>query len=375
MLASGEPTASMANALKLMNVLNDYEDYANEAAMEVALYDVFRASGLPRFSKVTFRDSQTANDGGMTYVVEQDVALLSVSLEVKHWLGATGTDPLRQNIGYFIKSWADVLAARSTLQRRPMLLVAVAGPFVFVQGAVLAGNKVCVAPLADPLNLQVTFDGGHEARMLRAARLLTAVTAFHTAVSSKATETQLAASSALPHDCGSVDGSQLTHVRVFGTDRRWPMFTATTNTGAEVLVKFVLRYGRAQHYALASLGVAPALFAHDELPGGWLRIIMEHVRDAVPWDNSVPPCMRLQLRDAMQKFADDGYVHGDLRTSNVLYSAKKGPVVVDFDWAGAAGAVCYPLDVRPELYPGVSVAGGGVIEAAHDASMLDALPE
>jgi tRNA A-37 threonylcarbamoyl transferase component Bud32 len=40
-----------------------------------------------------------------------------------------------------------------------------------------------------------------------------------------------------------------------------------------------------------------------------------------------------------------GYVHGDIRTSNILVY-KNSPMLIDFDWAGNKGVVRYPINMN-----------------------------
>ncbi|KAL0062448.1 hypothetical protein AAF712_010660 [Marasmius tenuissimus] len=119
-----------------------------------------------------------------------------------------------------------------------------------------------------------------------------------------------------------------------------------------VIVKFTQTYSRALHEFCASKGMAPALLGYEELPGGWIGVVMDHLPNVYPLTS---PAFSLQEKEERWKkieglvrdMHDAGYVHGDLCESNIL-SAKgsekdNAPVwIIDFDWGGENGKVSYP---------------------------------
>ena len=87
---------------------------------------------------------------------------------------------------------------------------------------------------------------------------------------------------------------------------------------------------------------------------------------------------RTQLQEALDgiigKLESKNYVHGDLRSNNIMIrtNVKEKSVdlrVIDFDWAGEAGQVCYPEERNREIrWPGEA---GGPIEQDHDSKIVD----
>ena len=63
-------------------------------------------------------------------------------------------------------------------------------------------------------------------------------------------------------------------------------------------------------------------------------------------------CLRAAWRRGI---AAHGNVHGDLRNANIIVRGARGLApqsdvrLIDFDWAGRAGEVCYPLTRNAEL--------------------------
>ena len=85
-----------------------------------------------------------------------------------------------------------------------------------------------------------------------------------------------------------------------------------------------------------------------------------------------------QLKDALEKIIavldEKKYVRGDLRSNNIMIRTDVMDEsvelkVVDFDWAGEVGQVCYPAEWNWEIqWPGEA---GGPIEQDHDSKMVD----
>ena len=65
---------------------------------------------------------------------------------------------------------------------------------------------------------------------------------------------------------------------------------------------------------------------------------------------------------------------GDLRTPNIMVMAETIKLI-DFDWAGRAGQVTYPLALSSGIPWPDSVAGGALITKEHDFCMISALQQ
>ncbi|KAF8881314.1 hypothetical protein BD779DRAFT_1445596, partial [Infundibulicybe gibba] len=129
-----------------------------------------------------------------------------------------------------------------------------------------------------------------------------------------------------------------------------------SHTG-RICIKFTRRYGRDAHTWCASQYFAPRLLGFEELPGGWLMVVMERLDDswtplhAAPRPH--PGGLEARIRAQVAALHSQGLVHGDLRPKHVLVregSATNSEVaVVGFDLAGRAGAVRYPSLVAEDL--------------------------
>ncbi|KAJ3887214.1 hypothetical protein GG344DRAFT_80954 [Lentinula edodes] len=142
------------------------------------------------------------------------------------------------------------------------------------------------------------------------------------------------------------------------------VFTARTEGDQDIIVKFGYGpYGVEAHQAAAESGFAPALLSHSNLAGGWWMVVMENLEsDFQPCDDFdiLEPSCKDAITESVSKFHKMGFVHGDLRDTNVFVRRKQDRwqcQLIDYDWAGREGEVVYPIGVysthivwRPELH-------------------------
>jgi serine/threonine protein kinase len=162
------------------------------------------------------------------------------------------------------------------------------------------------------------------------------------------------------------------------------LFSALDEQAREVCVKIVYRpYGENVHRLLSHEGMAPKLLGVSRTDGGPNVIVMEMLND--PWQtlytfaqcnsrwsaDGVQPAIRKRLEEILAKLEAGGFVHGDFRANNIMVNPddEKLAVLVDFDWAGEAGKVHYPLDRNHSRiqWPGEPASA---ISVGHDQFML-----
>ena len=166
-------------------------------------------------------------------------------------------------------------------------------------------------------------------------------------------------------------------------------------------LKFSDSYGSEVHQALADAGLAPELKqlitspAVGQVVESWC-IKMAALHDYVSlYDyfhnieveillNSKVSLDREELEAFCSKVLDvlgrGHFVHGDLRAPNIMMLDPRKPknaktdlpklMVVDFDWAGEEGKVCYPLNLSDRIRWPTGVRSGAVITHAHDEESL-----
>ena len=158
----------------------------------------------------------------------------------------------------------------------------------------------------------------------------------------------------------------------------------------KVLVKLApCSYSRDVHKHMADTGLAPKLYGCAEVEGVPTAYVMEYLDPSI-WQTLYhlsKPKKKLnkptanQLRGALQEIIsaldEKKYVHGDLRSNNIMIRTdvmdkSMDLKVVYFDWAGEAGQVYYPAEQDREIqWPGEA---GGQIEKDHDSKMVDEGP-
>ena len=137
---------------------------------------------------------------------------------------------------------------------------------------------------------------------------------------------------------------------------------------------------------MADNGLALKLYGYPEVKGAPTAYVMEYLDPSV-WQtlyqlskskNKPRKPTVSQLRGALQEIItaldEKSYVHGDLRSNNIMIRTdvmdKSVDLrVIDFDWAGEAGQVRYPAEWNREIWwPGEA---GGPIDQDHDSKMVD----
>ena len=157
------------------------------------------------------------------------------------------------------------------------------------------------------------------------------------------------------------------------------------NPKDKIFVKFSRRYGEDAHKAAHAYGFAPKLRAVERYANGWVMVVMDDVSQqfrAIK-DRRLTENVYKAVEKALALLHADGYVHGDVRETNIMVkrdgvvSEDLGDIIlVDFDWAGKENTVRYPSNItlgHPELPRPEDVDRGGLISSAHDDQMLELL--
>ena len=145
------------------------------------------------------------------------------------------------------------------------------------------------------------------------------------------------------------------------------------DTDTDICVKFVPQYSERAHEKCASRGFAPALRGFQRLPGGWYMVVMDFLGPAYQdlHDSTVKASYSEELHNKIVYLHQAGFMHGDLRDTNIMVrrDGKPGIMLLDFDWAGVLGEVRYPMNVNTET---VRQPAGAfeIIKAEHDIVML-----
>lgn len=199
---------------------------------------------------------------------------------------------------------------------------------------------------------------------------------------------------AFPYKCDFLSRKDGSTVRfTYNTDiqpraDRLMFFGRTVDSRQRICIKYTRRYCVEAHLYCASVGHAPMVLGYEVLPGGWHMVVMEEIQLG-PYGTysnrfdksdkfSPKEKVRPMVEELVQKLHAKGFVHGDIRDTNLLVTKEEVQEVdfklVDFDWAGVAGEVRYPMNVnhvrisRPE-----TAQDGELVTKEHDIEMLHTL--
>jgi serine/threonine protein kinase len=157
------------------------------------------------------------------------------------------------------------------------------------------------------------------------------------------------------------------------------LFLAETADDNVLAIKYTRQYSLDAHQILSDEGLAPELHGFESIPGGWKMVVMQCMGESYQLLSQLEPENRERFKDSIQQGVSllhkHGFVHGDLRPSNVLVSKREPKaLIIDFDAAGEADKVVYPphLNTIDILWP-KDVKDGIPVTKAHDNYMLDRL--
>lgn len=157
------------------------------------------------------------------------------------------------------------------------------------------------------------------------------------------------------------------------------VFLGKTDKNKDICIKFVRSYSKDVHIYCASIGSAPALHGFESLPGGWFMVVMDmldapyqSLDDSALIANEDLP--ELPLMETVTSLHQAGFVHGDLRDSNIWVNTESLSkfMLTDFDWSGVIGTVRYPMNVYAgyDLWRPKGASDGQLIEVGHDVDMV-----
>ena len=152
------------------------------------------------------------------------------------------------------------------------------------------------------------------------------------------------------------------------------LFLGKTDSGERICIKFVRRYSRETHEKCATMGIAPRLRGFKDIGAGWTMVIMDDLTEEYkPFNKEAPGADEADIEARLKELHQAHFVHGDVRDTNIIVrkDGKPGFMLVDFDWAGVIGDVCYPANVnKRDVWRPDDVSGRMLITVQHDMAML-----
>ena len=96
------------------------------------------------------------------------------------------------------------------------------------------------------------------------------------------------------------------------------------------------------------MGFAPALKGFERVAGEWYMVAMDAIADNFGHVDKPSASLYEPIQEKVVALHQHGYVHGDLRDTNLMVRKNGAPemMLFDFDWAGQIGKVRYPINVN-----------------------------
>ncbi len=258
-------------------------------------------------------------------------------VEVKNEPGSTTSDPFPEVISYYVQG------IRTSCS--PAFIATLDGTNFTIYGAVYS-ECLLVDMLTPPVWMVDQYN--YNPAMERIARVLKSL---------KLSLTKL-------RGLGSVEQSLFPYLQKFkiGEDemtirytrsRSLHMFKAYLehkNRSEACIVKFCESYGTNVHRLLFDNNLAPELFFATTV-GHFTAVVTREIDAAVDIKTYLASTESLEVRlkvrtQCLQVLAclkEKKFVHGDLRSNNILVNGNGDVKVVDFDWAGCEEKQCYPF--------------------------------
>lgn len=311
--------------------------FANEEVRMKRFWELLDEEFNVTFQRAIYNTAET--DGSFLHL-----GGLLVNIQVKNEIGSGGGAVHVQNAAY-----AAAHAFQTAKVRRvsvcPTLLIELAGPNLSLSGAVFSDMATC-----DQLSPMVSLLWQpHSRLMVQAARCFAAIRkalpslrSFYEALDREAPRQQVPTRQLEYPYSASFIGPQGSEMHLHYKEKLSSTCFKATLEKEEgfVLVKFCKSYSKDAHTCLASSRHAPHYLGMASLADKWLMVVMEYVTGS-SWDDATEKPLP-DLKAAVRLLHEAGFVHGDLRSNNILVVS--GTVrIIDFEWAGVAGACAYPL--------------------------------
>ncbi|CAE6373097.1 unnamed protein product [Rhizoctonia solani] len=338
-------------------------------------------------------------------------------IEMKDEIGTGGGDPSIQTAYSYSRFWRN-----SQLKDRcccPSILIAIAGPWMCVLGAVLLDRPV-VQPLTDYIWVginpsrpwDVTFVARVFYSILVARKELEVYYAKLTSTSSMDSfDPKPLAAPFFPYpnyfigeggnrikftykgylNHTSLKSSQLgpSKSQLIPSKLVFLAECFETDPTTLIVIKFVESYDADAHKLLAEAGLAPQLLydgaanANENVRLGpdYRMIVMEYIAgvDLGRYTGStLPQCVSADVDRAVTLLHNSNFVFGDLRPPNVMLvkdvaGAVVGAKLIDFDWCGKHQEERYPFSMNTEIDWASGVGPGALLDKVHDIDMKNRL--
>ena len=255
----------------------------------------------------------------------------------------------RENIGYFVN-----------MNSNKMFLISMFDGHCDVLGAIRmkkdGKDHIVASPLAESVNffLHPIDEIRSDEVLLNAAKFLQALAAGITSLKDEYQRSPSTFSAASAEELFALLPQFEEEIHI---NKRLGSLTfgGISQCGSSVVVTFYAqKYGIVVQQCLHDAGLAPEVLKVEKVGRVWSACVMTNVEGKTLFeclrDNSLTKDAKedicKQLSCIKNVLTREGYVHGDLHSSNIIVAANNKLCVVDFSWAGKSLDVSYPWSLN-----------------------------
>lgn len=343
--------------------------------------------------------AQSRHDGGLWVSIDQAMFYYFID-ETKNEPTSSPSIPDTQIALYYASSCRDCYSAgvKRGHCNFPAILLCQLGPYFICSIAIFTDVPVIEQVACIPLHMHSTNSTQNEAGARVIAALRVACRELAKRYPDLVADVKHQAEYPFPRSYESKSSQNTIAFTYTGALHEKRVYRALVDgTNDPIYVKYALRYSEKAHEAATRLRIAPKLLSIKRV-GEWFMIVMEdvskeytslaelkqrgfNVKDS-RWQR-----IKEEVGRALRLLHADNYVHGDVRDVNILIrkdfrsdersrdeQTKPSPVIlVDWDWAGESGAVCYPYTLNVKVPRPEGAVAGAKITRRHDEQMIDLL--
>jgi hypothetical protein len=323
-------------------------------------------------------------DSVVTATLGQNVGRVAI-VEFKNELSTNKCCPILQTAAYYQAYVAQYTDEDGHL---PCILIAIAGPHMFVFGAVRA-YRILIDPLVSVLLYYEVVDPRPVERVARTLKSvkqsITRLQKLYNRTDAPVTQAAFPPRTSVQSYPASL-ASPPVSFRFVGPIGSKPLYRVEdTHSNAGMILKFTANYSIEVHDFCARKRYAPKIRGYEKPASSGFHVILmdDSIADGFllyaehPPRNADKALVVEKLRNVLKDLHDAKFVHGDFRPANIFYRIKDGRVdihMIDFEFSGREGVGVYPSTLNPA--PNVwhpSVEAGATLECEHDEHWLDRL--
>jgi len=314
--------------------------FPTEQARTDTFIDLFEKYTGMTLKSMLIRHAKT--DGSLTF----GSGAIYCNLEVKVEKGTGGGDPYMQSIAYYLLS---LPRTRIRTTQYPCFLLELYGTAFSVSGILNTDKHIICDPLCPTFQL---YRNQEFVMMQQITKLFASLNKSLKILQHQEAYRVLSPPCSFPFLSSFSDRDTTLDFKIqYQKKIKGLVFSAIVqNTDNEVIIKFCSRYNENMHLYCHLRGFAPRLISHITF-GNYIVVVMEKLKlRSLTKDDLSKSEIQEQIQLIAARLREGQYVHGDLRSCNILFEVVQNRVILlDFDWSGHHNVDVYPPFMNPVI--------------------------